>query len=269
MRNFSNLAAILITVVLLASLVMGCACEQGLNGLTGAQGSQGLQELQGEPGPEGPDEPVDPQGGQGIGTIIDNSPQPTLSIDDVTVNEDSGYANFTVTLSSPSSLTVTVYYSTANANAAAGEDYNATSGTLTFSPGTTVQTIFIRILDDSIYEAPETFNLNLSNPTNAVILDDRGIGTVIDNDAIITEGQGIGTDIDYNPQPTLSIDDVTVNEDSGYANFTVTLSSPSSLTVTVYYSTDNVTAIAGEDYTASSGTLPFSPGTTVQPISIP
>jgi len=185
-RNFSKLTAIPIIVVLLASLVMGCNGEQGPQRLTGAQGPQGLQGPQGEPGLEGPAGPAGPQGKQGIGTIIANQPKPTLSINDVTVTEGPGYASFTVTLSSPSSFTVTVNYSTDNVTATAGEDYVASSGTLTFSPGTTAKTISITILDDAIYsEDQETFAVNLSNPISATILDGQGIGTILDDDAAL------------------------------------------------------------------------------------
>ena len=70
----------------------------------------------------------------------------------------------------------------------------------------------------------------------------------------------------------LSISDVRQNEgDSGTtnANFIVTLSSPSDQTVTVHYATANGTAIAGSDYTATSGTLTIPAGSTTGTISVP
>jgi len=96
------------------------------------------------------------------------------------VNESLGSASFTVTLSSPSSFTVTVNYSTDNVTAIAGEDYTASQGTLTFVPGETSKAISIEILYDALYEITETFTVNLSNPTNATILDGQGIGTILD-----------------------------------------------------------------------------------------
>ncbi|MBP0003767.1 MAG: hypothetical protein J7642_08605, partial [Cyanobacteria bacterium SBC] len=71
--------------------------------------------------------------------------------------------------------------------------------------------------------------------------------------------------------PTLSIEDVEVLEgDAGTtpAVFTVTLSQASTETVTVDYATADDTALAGEDYTAQSGTLTFAPGELTQSISI-
>jgi serralysin len=74
---------------------------------------------------------------------------------------------YTVTLTSASSQSITVQYATANGTAIAASDYTSTSGTLTFNPGVTSQVINIPILNDSLSEANETFNLTLSSPTNA------------------------------------------------------------------------------------------------------
>ena len=61
-----------------------------------------------------------------------------LSINNVTVNDGTAGATaaFTVTLSKAATTAVTVGYATADGTAHAGTDYKATSGTLTFSPGT-------------------------------------------------------------------------------------------------------------------------------------
>ena len=62
--------------------------------------------------------------------------------------------------------------------------------------------------------------------------------------------------------PTLNVLDTAVNEDDGSVGFLVTLSPTSSGTVTVDYATVDGTAVAGTDYTATSGTLTFAPGET-------
>ena len=77
--------------------------------------------------------------------------------------------SYTVSLSGSSPQTITVQYSTANGTALAGSDYTTTTGTLTFNPGVTSQTISIPILNDSVNEANETFTLNLTSPTNAIL----------------------------------------------------------------------------------------------------
>jgi hypothetical protein len=105
-----------------------------------------------------------------------------LTINDVTVDEDAGYATFTVSLSSPSESTVTVDYSTSDGTATAGSDYTAVTSNLTFDPGELTQTIDIEIIDDELSEFKETFYVNLTNATNAEVGDDTGLGTIIDDE---------------------------------------------------------------------------------------
>ena len=81
---------------------------------------------------------------RGVGTIIDDDTQPTISIGDVTVTEgNSGTvnANFQVSLSSASGQTVSVGYSTADGTATAGSDYVAVGGSLVFTPGQVTKTV--------------------------------------------------------------------------------------------------------------------------------
>ncbi len=198
------------------------------------------------------------QDGQGLGTIL-NDDLPGLSIGDVTVNEgNSGIVNatFTVSLSAASAQTVTVHYATADGTAVAPGDYTAAPlGTLTFSPGITTRTINVPVIGDTLNEANETFFVNLSAPSNATILDNLGQATILNDD----------------PLPSLSIGNATVTEgNSGTVNatFTVSLSAASGQTVAVSYDTADGTAVAPGDYTALSGSLTFSPGTTSQSTSV-
>ena len=70
--------------------------------------------------------------------------------------------------------------------------------------------------------------------------------------------------------PTLSINDQAVTEDAGTAVFTVMLTDAPSGAVTVDYATADDTALSGSDYTATSGTLTFTPGGgATQTISVP
>ena len=190
---------------------------------------------------------------QGVGTINDNDPTPTLSVNDATViegNTGTVPATFTVTLSAPSGRSVTVDYATANGTAVAPGDYAATSGGLTFAAGETTKTVTVQVNGDVLNEAAtETFFFNLSNATNATLTDGQGLGTITEDD---------GT-------PEISINDAAVSEDNASgANFTVSLSAPSGQTVTVDYATANGSATAPADYTAGTGTLTFTPGQTSQ-----
>jgi len=111
---------------------------------------------------------------------------PTLTINDVTIlegNAGTADAVFTVTLSAASSQQVTVNYATADGSATAGSDYVAISGTLVFSPGATTRNVTVVIIGDTLDEPNETFQVALTSPTNALIADGQGIGTITDDDA--------------------------------------------------------------------------------------
>jgi probable HAF family extracellular repeat protein len=182
---------------------------------------------------------------------------PVLSIGDASAvtegHTGTASATFTVSLSPSSSQAVTVSYSTANGSAAAGSDYQSASGTLTFAPGQTTQTISVLVNGDRAGESNETFFVALSQANGAVIGDGQGIGTIVDD------------------EPRLSIDDVTRNEgQNGTTNFvfTVTLSPASDAAVSVNFATSDGSAKAGEDYDARSGTLAFSAGQTSKTIVV-
>ncbi len=179
----------------------------------------------------------------GTATITDNDPTPSLSVNDVTVNEAAGTMTFTVSLSAASGLPVSVAYGTSNGSATAGADYTATSGTLNFAAGVTSQTITVPIANDSTYEGAETLTVTLSSPTNATIADGSGLGTIRDDGT----GSG-GTD---NDTPSLAVSSVTVAEDAGYAQFTVSLSNPSATATTVSLGLTNGSATSPADYTTA------------------
>ncbi|MGI6776858.1 MAG: Calx-beta domain-containing protein [Acetivibrionales bacterium] len=79
---------------------------------------------------------------------------------------------------------VSVTYSTYDGTAKAGDDYIATSGTLTFYPGEYEKSFNVQILDDLIYEGNETVRLVLSDPQEGVLLGelDEAVLTIIDNE---------------------------------------------------------------------------------------
>jgi hypothetical protein len=119
----------------------------------------------------------------------DDDLPPTLSIDDVTVAEGAGTASFTVTRSGATGGTTTVDYATAGGTATSDTDFTAASGTLSFAPGITTQTITVSITDDLIVEGSEVFTVGLSNIADATsgaaaISDSSGAGTITDNDVV-------------------------------------------------------------------------------------
>ena len=109
-----------------------------------------------------------------------------LSVADVSLTEgNAGTSNatFVVSLSTPSTQTVAVNYATADESATGGTDYTPASGTLTFSPGVTSQTLEVIVNGDTEAEPTETFVLTLSRASNAFIGDGQGEATIVDDDA--------------------------------------------------------------------------------------
>ena len=106
-----------------------------------------------------------------------------LSVADARAREGTDTAaTFPVTLNRAFSRDVTVDYATADGTARAGEDYTATSGTLTFAAGVVEQSVEVPVLDDATDEAEETFTLTLSNASRAVIGDGEATGTIANSD---------------------------------------------------------------------------------------
>ncbi len=175
----------------------------------------------------------------GTGTILDNDAPPAFTIDDVIRNEKAGTATFTVTLSTPSGLPITVDFATASGTATSGADFSPTSGTLNFAPGVTTQTIVVSITDDTIFENSESFTVVLSAPTNATITDGSGLGTILDDG---TGGGGADND-----KPVLAINNVSGTEGTDpFEVFTVSLSNPSAFATTVSLALANGTAGAAD-----------------------
>ncbi|WP_324731457.1 Calx-beta domain-containing protein [Pseudomonas paeninsulae] len=325
-------------------------------------------------------------------TIVDNDVAPTISINDVTVNEDAGTATFTVTLGNATTAPVTFNYATSNGTATAGTDYTATTGSGSIAAGATTATFTVAIADDFIKEGNETFNVTLSGLSTNVAAsgnDLLGVGTitdtgstpptetitaadtvyaVIEGPTTVAEGATTGAytvklvdqagnsvtvtsatnvtvqfangtaeagdyaaadqtvtiaagsssatltvatneDVDFDNEtftasikavqdngefeainissgaagqtasatttivdndvaPTISINDVTVNEDAGTATFTVTLGNATTAPVTFNYATSNGTATAGTDYTATTGSGSIAAGATTATFTV-
>ena len=120
---------------------------------------------------------------RGLGTILDNDPAVSLSVDDISAPESAGTASFTVSLSGVSGKVITVDYTTADGTATAAADYGSAQGTLVFLPGETSKSVSVALVDDNVVELDETFSLNLSRVINALLADGQGTGTILDGDA--------------------------------------------------------------------------------------
>ncbi len=124
--------------------------------------------------------------GSGLGTIIDDDGLSSLTLADTSVDEGNtgtSLAAFAVTLSPMSTQVVQVNFMTIDGTASEGADYLSTSGTLTFNPGETIQTIEVSVIGDLVDEGiSEAFTVNLHTPSNANIADDSAVGTIQDDE---------------------------------------------------------------------------------------
>ncbi len=189
---------------------------------------------------------------------------------DVVVDESAGTALVPVTLGGgpsggaldgvASSSTVTVSYATADAGATAGSDYTPSSGTLTFSPGETVETVEVDIAADNASEGPEGLErvaVNLSSPSSGSLGDATGVVSIAANDQAVVA------------TPTVSVPDLVVGESDGYVDVPVTLNAPAGLATSVTVSTSAGSAAAnGSDYYSVTTTVLFRAGQTEKTVRV-
>ncbi|MEA2329448.1 MAG: large repetitive protein [Thermoanaerobaculia bacterium] len=190
-------------------------------------------------------------------TITNIDPQPALSVNDISAEEQSETAIFLVTMSRAATAPVALRYATFDGTATAPLDYAATSGTLTFAPGEISKTVTVPVVRDKIADPDETFTLRLSDAPGATILKSTGTATILESDRL--------------PQPVVIIDDIAVAEgNSGTTDaiFNVRLSFASALPVVVAWKTENGSARDDSDYSAGIGTLTFAPGETTLPVTV-
>jgi hypothetical protein len=196
----------------------------------------------------------------GTGTILNDDALPVITIEDTSVREGDKFARVKVKLPAPATQVITVRFTTADGTATDGvgephADYVAAAGTIVFNSGDVRQTIEICLQTDRRDEPSETFFVDLADATNATIEDGRAIVTIRDDDR----------------RPRIHIQNADADEPAtgtALMTFRVTLSAPSGRPVTVDFRTADLTADAGRDYVARTGTLTFEPGETEKTIGI-
>jgi hypothetical protein len=170
-----------------------------------------------------------PQGGVVLGdataviTIVDADPLPQIVLGDCEMSEgDTGTSEciFSVDMLPGSAGPVTVEYATADGTAT-GNDYLSLAGTLTFPPGTNGSQVRVSIVGDVAVELDETFQLVLSNPTHATIVDGLGGGIIRDDDAPslssieLTHGARLRADLAAQPGPVADVDHYRLEQEPG------------------------------------------------------
>ena len=198
---------------------------------------------------------------QGIGTINDNDAPPACAGVNFTVASNAAVTEgansvFTVTKTGAATGNCDVSYGTVNGTAAAGSDYTAASGTLTFTSGQQSLPVSVATADDTGVESAETFSLTLSSPTDGAALGapSSATATINDNDGITCSGV------------SFAINDRVGDEGATFV-FTVTKSGTATGSCSVSYATSTGSAGTG-DFTSTSGTLTFASGETSKTISV-
>lgn len=150
---------------------------------------------------------------------------PILTIADVTVNEGDGTISVPVSLSEISSINTVIDILTVTGSAT-NSDFTATNVTLLIPAGQTTTSVNIPITDDLIDEANETFTVE---------------GTITSGNTVNNTAVGTVTIIDNDSTPYLFISNSSVTE-GGTLVFDITLSNPSSGSISLTIGYTNITA---------------------------
>jgi hypothetical protein len=177
-------------------------------------------------------------------TVTEGTTTPTIA--NASANEGSAMA-FVIRLSQALPEAKTFTYATSNGTATAGTHYSSTAGSVTFSAGETTKTVNVPTTLDGEFAPSRAFTFTVTNGGSSV----SAQGTILNTDGA----------------PTASAAAVGVSEGTALV-FTVNLSRPSATNTTVTYATSNGTAVAGTNYTATAGTLIFTPGQTAQTLTV-
>jgi hypothetical protein len=181
-------------------------------------------------------------------------PAPKIRVGNVSATEG-GVAAFPVTLSRLAKKNVSMHFATADGTATASGDYLAGAARVKFAPGQRRRFVRVALAGNLLDEDDRSFKLRLSRPRRARIVRAQATATIRDDD----------------PAPTVSAGDAQVIEGTSGTvalEFTVSLSGPSTRTVSIAYSTAPGTATAPADFAAASGTVEFAPGETSDQVAI-
>ena len=178
----------------------------------------------------------------------------TASQTAVSVDEDSS-TSYTVVLTSEPTAEVTVTVS-------------GTSGTDLTAP---VENLALSFTPEN-WREPQTVTVTAADDTDVLADAPVVLAHVVrggDYGSNAVAGPAVTVTIIENDTATVSVTDASASEPAGHVVFTVTLSEESSASVTLDYSTTDVTAASPGDYTSTSGTLTFTAPETERTIQVP
>ena len=109
-------------------------------------------------------------------------PLPTVSVSDAVASEEDGTISFDVSLSEASDQDVTVTYETVAGSAQAGSDFEPQQSQIVIPAGQTSVSVSVPLVNDTVQEGTEHFDLRLVSADGAEIADGTGQGQIADSD---------------------------------------------------------------------------------------
>ncbi|MEA2645145.1 MAG: large repetitive protein [Chloroflexota bacterium] len=205
----------------------------------------------------------------GQATIVDRQGPMGIRVDSAAVvegNTGTTVETFTVLLAAApvAGESYSVTYQTADDTATvADNDYVAQSGFLTFGAGQQSRTVTITVKGDTKPEPGEAFSLLLGEPSAGAAIEDASAQGRILNDDPSAPGA---------PKPNVYVRNAyTLEGDTGshLVQLWIQLDQAPVSAVTVSWATEDLTATAGKDYTATDGTVTFASGQRNRFINVP
>ena len=188
-------------------------------------------------------------------TITEDDPVPpageiTFDAASYQVDESEISVELTIVRTGGSYGEVSVSLATQDDTAVAGQDYVALSQMISFADGETEQAIQIDLLNDSNYESDEAFLVVLSNVSGGATLGASSAGVTI---------------LDDDPEPPAGVfsiesDSISVVENAGSVELKIVRSNGSFGEVFVDVASQNIQAIADEDFQGIDQRLRFVDG---------
>ena len=181
-----------------------------------------------------------------------------IASDPVLAYEDLGVVHVPVVRSSGLSGAASVRFKTSDGTATAPADYGAVDKIVSFADGESIKIVDVAIVLDNVAEGTQNFHIDLSQATGGAMLGAQASVTV---------------DLfDHDPAtPFYIMGDASTNEPATgqvVVNVPVLLSAPTNHVITLDFSTQDGTAMAGLDYVATSGHVVFAIGESAKTIPV-
>ncbi|HEX3912364.1 MAG TPA: Calx-beta domain-containing protein [Steroidobacteraceae bacterium] len=188
-------------------------------------------------------------------TIVGDKAAPVGSVEfgaaSYSVAQNAGKATMSVDRTGGSNGALSVTYTAKNGTAVAGSDFTATTGTLQWADGdASAKSVSIPVSNATPFSGTKSFTVALSSPSIGATISNPGTATMsIAGDAALPVGS-----------VSLSSASDSVAQNVGSVTLTVNRSGGSHGAISVTYGEVNGSAVAGSDFTATSGKLNWADG---------